>query len=133
MQLAGPAPRRSRIALTSLVDVVFILLFFFMLASQHLQWRSFAVNRVAPVAAGAAEVMPDDTRTLLLLADGRLFVDGQGTDLDRLLNSLRGASAAPVLVLVPGPGVSMQALVDMLDALQPSGAALQLGRVEAAR
>lgn len=45
-----PRPRRALVSLTPLIDVVFILLVFFMLASSFSNWRSIELN--TPVHAG---------------------------------------------------------------------------------
>ena len=45
--------RRPLISLTPLIDVVFILLVFFMLASSFLDWRSIDLNAPAQAAAMA--------------------------------------------------------------------------------
>ncbi|MBK6278385.1 MAG: biopolymer transporter ExbD [Gammaproteobacteria bacterium] len=42
LRLDPPCPR-SRISLTALIDVVFILLLFFMLTTQFTRWRSLDV------------------------------------------------------------------------------------------
>ena len=50
LRLDPPCPR-SRISLTALIDVVFILLLFFMLTTQFTRWRSLDV----PMAQETAE------------------------------------------------------------------------------
>ena len=50
--IAKPRRRRSPISLTPLIDVVFILLVFFMLASSFLDWRSITLAAPSAEAYG---------------------------------------------------------------------------------
>lgn len=134
MQLPRAAGGRPRLALTALVDVVFILLFFFMLASQSLQWQRLDIELGVPDAPAAAQGSSSGARdaapelAVLLFADGSLRWSGEPGTREMLREELRAASGRPV-VLVPGPGVPLQALADVIDALQDSGARLRLGRL----
>ena len=76
--------RRPLISLTPLIDVVFILLVFFMLASSFLDWRSIDLNAPAQAAAGPAiegallvEIHPD--RLLLSGEPRRTDLPNYGT------------------------------------------------------
>lgn len=125
-RLPQPA-RRVRITLTSLVDVVFILLFFFMLASQQLGWRALDLDLAPP--AGAARPPPEtqDTLRVTLDAEGRLALEGEALVLSEL--QVRVAAHAPrgPVQVTPLAGVRVDALVRLLDALEPQGARLLLG------
>ena len=63
-------PRRARtISLTPLIDVVFILLLFFMLSTQFTEQQ--AITFKVPAANTAAIVQPDDKQLLIkLMPDG---------------------------------------------------------------
>ncbi|WP_019627285.1 biopolymer transporter ExbD [Thioalkalivibrio sp. ALJT] len=108
--------RRNLISLTPLIDVVFILLVFFMLASSFLEWR--AVQLEAPAEAGGAgsmegamlvEIRPDGLRMA-----GEMMTEG---DLrNRIGTRLRDEADTRVLVM-PAPGVSMQDTVQVLEGL----------------
>ena len=54
MKFATAPSRRRLISLTPLIDVVFILLIFFMLASSFLDWRAIGLDAPADATAGAA-------------------------------------------------------------------------------
>lgn len=123
MQLAHRPPRRPRIALTSLVDVVFILLFFFMLASHFLDWRALPVD-LAPVREAPASPVAAPKLVVVLLADDSLRVGGAPIDRAALLARI---DAGRELIVVPARGATVQQLVDLLDELAPSGARLRLG------
>ena len=112
--------RRALISLTPLIDVVFILLIFFMLASNFIEWRSIQLNVPAPATGGPAwerallvEIRPDGLR-----------LSGESMPLDVLVARVgeRLAAKADQRVLVrPSPGVPLQAAVEVLDRLAAVG------------
>lgn len=112
--------RRAAISLTPLIDVVFILLVFFMLASSFLDWRTV---RVEAAEAGAG---PASEGALLVgvSADG-LSLGGRPVaeaDLRDRLKSLLAEDPARRVTLRPAPGTPLQATVDALDLLAAAGA-----------
>ena len=120
----SPAPRlansarrrRSLISLTPLIDVVFILLVFFMLASSFLDWRAIELD--PPQRAGNGDAM---TGAMLVEVRGDgLRLAGQKIELPALVERLRQqADSDPDLrvMIRPGEGVSLQRTVDVLDRL----------------
>ena len=113
--------RRNLISLTPLIDVVFILLVFFMLASSFLDWR--AVQLEAPAQAGGAGSM--EGAMLVEVRPDELRFAGQALAADELHERvgarLREDADTRVLVM-PTPGVSMQRTVAVLEGLAESGA-----------
>lgn len=113
--------RRNLISLTPLIDVVFILLVFFMLASSFLDWR--AVHLEAPTEAGGAGSM-EGAMLVEIRPDG-LRMGGQTIAEDALRDQIgaRVREDADTRVLVmPAPGVSMQDTVNVLEGLSAVGA-----------
>lgn len=109
------------VSLTPLIDVVFILLIFFMLASSFLDWRAIDLNTPGARTVGAAmegallvEVMPD-----------RLRLSGETLSLEALGERVRQRLAVkpnqPVVVKA-APGVELQRAVKILDGLSAAGA-----------
>jgi len=127
MRLAPPALRRTRIPLTSLVDVVFILLFFFMLASHFLDWRVLPID-LASVVEKSDDASPT-ALTVLLLPGGELRLGEHPASAVEIVAAIRAEAGTRPVMLVPARGVSVQATVDALDALAPSGARIVLGRI----
>lgn len=120
--LLGNKPRRRlRISMTPLIDVVFILLVFFMLASSFLDWRSI---RLTSAGSGAATpsvegaLLVDLTETGPRLSGERMSLDSLAT---RVSERLENVPDQRVLVR-PARGVEMQRMVDLLDRLAASGA-----------
>ncbi|MFP5305020.1 MAG: ExbD/TolR family protein [Gammaproteobacteria bacterium] len=116
-----PAARRLRApALTALVDVVFILLFFFMLAARPPAPRALEL-RVDVPGAGAAAAMPQ----ALILGGARVGYRGQSFSPSELATQLRAERAAAVR-LHADPQAQLQDLVSAFDALRAAGIAAQL-------
>lgn len=124
MELPRPVRRRNSIVLTSLVDVMFVLLFFFMLAASAVERR--AVNIGLPASAGA-QPNADRLARLELVGSSDWRLDGQAIGPADLESRLRESGARRVLV-VPTAGVPVQALTDAVMAVRASGLDLRLGR-----
>jgi biopolymer transport protein ExbD len=117
--LAGPQRRRSAIiSLTPLIDVVFILLVFFMLASSFLDWRTLALD-----TAAVGQPVPSVQDTLVVQIDGdELRLNGEVTTLETLIDRARARQPADHPVsLQPLADTRVQAMVRVLDALNAAG------------
>ncbi|MEM6678576.1 MAG: biopolymer transporter ExbD [Pseudomonadota bacterium] len=118
--LASRPRKRLRISLTPLIDVVFILLVFFMLASSFLDWRSIELTSAgrpggAPGVEGAllVELTPEGPR----LSGERLNLASLGARL-----TSRVATKPDQRVLIrPVAGVDMQRMVTLLDTIAAAG------------
>lgn len=124
MRLALAPARRPRIALTSLIDVVFLLLFFFMLASRALDWRALSVD-LASLRGAPVPTQTVPSPVLVLMADGRVMLRGESIARDALLRRV-GSDAAREWIVVPARGVSLQLLMDLIDPLHQQGVAVRL-------
>ncbi len=121
LRAACPPRRRAPIGLTPLIDVVFILLVFFMLASSFLDWRAIALNAPAAAKGGAS---PEGALLVEVRADGlRLGAERLGLEAlaERVAAQLRAAPDRRVLVR-PDAGVPLQRAVEVLDRLSAAGA-----------
>jgi len=126
-RLAGrPARRRKLVSLTPLIDVVFILLVFFMLASSFLDWR--AIDLDTPADASAAGTL--EGALLVEVRATGLRVGGEAVAADALARRVgaRLEAVPDTRVLVrPAPGVELQRVVSVLDdlaAMEPEGLSL---------
>lgn len=111
--------RRSIISLTPLIDVVFILLVFFMLATSFSQWRTIDLG-VAKAGSGAGMkgAILVDIRT-----DGLRMAGRQIDEVD-LVNSLHGRfrdDPAQRVLIKPAPAVELQRAVDLIDSIARAG------------
>jgi biopolymer transport protein ExbD len=121
LKLRSKAQRRPYISLTPLIDVVFILLVFFMLASSFLDWR--AIELKAPATAGTSG---GETGALLLRVgrEGTLDFNGQAVETSALVGRLRSAANERQdarLLIQPAAGVPMQKAIDLLDMARDAG------------
>lgn len=119
--LGAERRRRPLVSLTPLIDVVFILLVFFMLASSFLDWRAIDVSAGA---GGTAAPSPRGALLVELRADGGLRLGGESLSADALSERIaaRLARNPDQRVLVkPRPGVPLQNAIDLLERLTGAG------------
>lgn len=115
--------RRKPLSLTPLIDVVFILLLFFMLTSSFIKWHNMELAVSAPSQSSSRS---NDTPPLVfrLNAEGELRVAGQAytpsqdADLQLLLNEHADAS----IILQTADEVDVQQIVSTIDRLKRLGA-----------
>ncbi|TCM85251.1 ExbD/TolR family protein [Rhodovulum steppense] len=112
-------PRRiRRPSLTPMIDVVFLLLVFFMIAAR---FGPFSGLELIPATAAPTEWQGPPR--LVEVAPGGLRLNGVAMDLPALaaaLGRLTGSPADPVLIR-PRDGVALQALVDAMEELAGAG------------
>lgn len=110
-------PRRSSIGLTPMIDVVFLLLVFFMLAAR------FTLEGAINVPLGVNSSPVSNVPRLLDVTPEELRLNGVLTTLEGLPVALtdltRDRSLA--IVLRPRQGAEVQRIVDVLEALAASG------------
>ncbi len=127
MHIETPARRRHSIGLTPLIDVVFILLIFFMLATSLMDWRGIGL------ATGSAPADSDQPppAAVRLAADGQLYYEDAAYSLDDLAEKLKTrlqAEQISAAILRPDPQVTLGPTVRALDALAGTGVSnLSLG------
>jgi len=113
-----PARRRTVISLTPLIDVVFILLVFFMLASSFMDWRALALDTSAASRPAPSEQEP----FVVQIGQNELRLDGDAVTLEALVEQARTREPTDVPVgLQPLGATRVQAVVDVLDALDAAG------------
>lgn len=114
---------RPLIGLTPLIDVVFILLIFFMLASSFVDWR--AIELTAPADGDAAATGSVVGALMVEVRSDGLRLAGEFLPLDTIAERVQARLAAapdtPVLVKPTG-GVDLQNTVTVLDRLTQAGA-----------
>ncbi|MEM7254686.1 MAG: biopolymer transporter ExbD [Pseudomonadota bacterium] len=119
-RLATKSSGRTLIGLTPLIDVVFILLVFFMLASNFSSWQSIDLSTPSVASGGSSE------RALLIeitplgfrfAGETRTFDDIIAEVADRLQSRPEQA-----VIVRTSNGVALQRSVDVLDALATIGA-----------
>ena len=122
MQFGQQRPTGRLISLTPLIDVVFILLVFFMLASSFLDWRS--VDRIVSSGMGAKN---SAQRAILisLRSDGSIAVGSRSVArpaLRSVMTEKLAEKRGQRIVIRSEPGVPLQRAIDTLDLLRTLGA-----------
>lgn len=113
--------RRQVVSLTPLIDVVFILLVFFMLASSFLDWRSIELD----AAAASTEKANDPVETpLLAVSASEITLDGEPVAQTELVTRLKAhleKHPESLIRVRPLEATPLQPLVSLLDELQARG------------
>ncbi|MFN3280068.1 MAG: ExbD/TolR family protein [Tabrizicola sp.] len=114
----GPLPRRRRADLTPMIDVVFLLLVFFMLASH------FARDTGLPArtAGDQSAEWPGPPRLVDLGPADSLALNGVAVAPEHLPHALEPLTASPDDPIILRPrGADVQALVSLIDRLTAAG------------
>lgn len=112
MRIPLPPRRGNSILLVSLVDVLFVLLLFFLLASKSL---------APPMVTVALQPAAVDPPSWTLVLDGRgMSLNGQALELPVAVARLQAEAAAAVRVKA-GEDVSLKALLPALEGLRAAG------------
>ncbi len=106
------AARRRRLSMTSLIDVIFLLLLFFMLSSTFTRFAEIELR------AGGSDGGATRGEVLFVqLGETALTVNGQTADLDTLPDFLRAQERGARLIVSLSDDASAQRLSDLLVAL----------------
>lgn len=113
--------RRRGVSITALIDVVFILLLFFMLSSSFVRWNTVALETPKPSAAPSTATNPP--LQLILDADGRVHSADNAIDPGNFATLDATALDGDRDVIVrPRPDVRLATIVTASEALLRSGA-----------
>jgi|TARA_B110000977_G_scaffold21845_1_gene26202 biopolymer transport protein ExbD len=109
---------KIRVNLTPLIDVVFILLIFFMLVSSFSQWREL------PLEISQAVTVTQNQPTIsfvVLHSAKRISLNKQSIALEKLLQTLQvhiATDAKHQIILGAEEGVALQQLITLLEKLK---------------
>ncbi|MDF1624811.1 MAG: biopolymer transporter ExbD [Parvibaculaceae bacterium] len=131
----APVHKKRIVSLTPLIDVVFLLLIFFMLASSFLQTQSIAVLTPAP---NPEEVETDrHVVEVWIMNDGSFRLDGDPVTPDMLADGIRrnlGGDPEAVVSILAEKQAAVQPLISAMEAARNAGAqSIGTSRVEALR
>ncbi|MBU3030011.1 ExbD/TolR family protein [Paracoccus marinaquae] len=115
----GPRRHPRRMSLTPMIDVVFLLLIFFMLSSR------FGIDAVLPIAGGSEGTGSEwqgAPRLVDIAADG-LMLNGAAVEEEALADALTPLMPPEggAVVLRPREGADLQRLVEVMDLLRADG------------
>ena len=118
--------RARRLSLTSLIDVIFLLLLFFMLSSTFTRFAEVEITGGEAVSGTTGQ--PD---ILLRLADDGLTVNGMAveeTGLSAELKRLEGLGAESAVLLVRGEATSQDLVATVETVQRETGLSLSVAR-----
>ncbi|NEX45401.1 ExbD/TolR family protein [Pseudotabrizicola algicola] len=101
--------RRKTVSMTSLIDVIFLLLLFFMLSSTFTRFGDLPLT----TAAAGTVPAPQEPPALLRLTAETMMLDTKPIAMEELPAAL-SARAPLQVVLAPAEGITAQRLVDVL-------------------
>lgn len=121
MRLPEETGKRPLVSLTPLIDVVFILLIFFMLTSSFLKWEHIELG-----LKQAVSVVSDKPESTLIRIndDGDYRLNGKPADLAAIAKHIESAVEAErehAIVLEPKEGVVLQSVMIVMDAVRAAG------------
>lgn len=126
MPLKLDQPRKKQlISLTPLIDVVFILLLFFMLTSSFVAWRTLDTPLSAPDTAAVDEQDKKDPLVFELRGnDGQVWFDGASIAVENgnRIRDIVQENPDRLFVLQAEDSVSLQSLMTLADQLKLQGA-----------
>ena len=116
MALDAPTFRRRPVSLTSLIDVIFLLLLFFMLSSTFTRFAELPLQN----ASGGAIALGGPPPLFLQLGPDALKLNGQPLSLESLMPALASEEGDEdrVVLITLAPEVTSQRLVDLLVVLK---------------
>ncbi len=119
MQLSDWKPRKSTIGLTPLIDVVFLLLIFFMLASTFLK---FSAVRISGAHSGSSTGDLSDIALIQIRGSDQIRINGTVVGLSGVLSQINQLAANGVkrAVVQPTKDATVQDLVKVLEVTKSS-------------
>ncbi len=125
MRLSRRRDDSPDITLTPLIDVVFLLLIFFMVSTTFSQHAQLEIE--LPDASTQAEQEPPESIEIAIDVKGRYYVDGRqlvNSQLETLKQAMRkaaGEQETPVIVLSADANTPHQSVVTAMDAARQLG------------
>ncbi len=113
---------QDQVDMSPLIDMVFILLIFFMVTTTFVKDMQVDLNRPG---ASSAEISSDKSIRVTLDSSKKIYFDGQEVELwalqGLLRNTLKTSDSKDVLVITDS-SVSAQSLIDVIDQIRLAGA-----------
>lgn len=129
LALRRPKRRRGMLSVVSMIDVMMILLFFFMITSSYLNLDMVPVlektTTAAPATQSTAGAGAGGTLLVQITPSGTARIAGQSLDmksLSALVHVRIKANPLTRVLLFPSGAADLQALISVMDAVTRAGA-----------
>jgi len=124
MKFSNRQPEPANMQLAPMIDIVFLLLIFFIVTWQFTKSETELSVSVPTAQEGADPERQSGEIVINILTDGTIRVEGATVDLEQLLAKLAPIAAAfenqPVRIRGDG-GVEYQRIVEVIDTCQKAG------------
>ncbi len=134
MELRRARPAKTLISLVPMIDVMLILLVFFMVTSSYLNLDMMPMVESAEDAPAAGARDSAAPLLIRIAADGRPHIRGQPLDASQLTSLIRSRlteSPLSSVIVLPSGAATTQHLVSLMDTATQAGATrLRLIRLE---
>jgi biopolymer transport protein ExbD len=121
MQFRTAPKRRVIINITSLIDVLFLLLIFFIVSSTFLEQPGMKLDLPQ---TSRKEVVQMEGYTLYIMSDGSMYINEESVNLETLPDQLKAIAPAVEekgLILKADEGVRYGLVVEIMDIAKQSG------------
>ncbi len=121
MKLKGTLEDESVIIITPLIDIMFLILIFFVLNSSFTQSRALEVDVPQTVSGGN---IGDVESHILLTIDHKIFINDKETQLSSFSTTLLesvGEIDSPVIIIEGDRGISYDFLMGIMDRIKVLG------------
>lgn len=109
-----------RVEMTALVDVVLLLLIFFMVSTRLVPEFGFELNLPQAEQAEEIDATPDALR-VLVDAEDKYYADGEAVTIEGLKTRVRGQDSIRVLLLEADEAASHGSVMRVLDVAKAAG------------
>ncbi|MDX9785894.1 MAG: biopolymer transporter ExbD [Desulfobacterales bacterium] len=122
MKIKMPAAKKPRIEMVPMIDIIFLLLVFFIYAM-----LSMAVHRGVSLSLPSSDCTVIDQKLVLsvsIKADGKIFLDKMPITMTNLAEALKAKATAQQdtgVLLFADKSISYQQLFNVLDLIQQAG------------
>ncbi len=117
MKLAGALQTQRRLSLTSLIDVIFLLLLFFMLSST---FTKFAEIEIANAGSQSGAPLTSQNPVFVSLKPDQVLVNGVEAEFAGLPSAIKAVAPTdrPMVLISVSDNVTSQRLVDVLSSFR---------------
>lgn len=117
MRLSGALQAQRRLSLTSLIDVIFLLLLFFMLSST---FTKFAEIEIVTSGKRAGASPSHEEPVFVSLKPDQILVNGVDTGFDKMTTAIKASASSerPTVLISVTDAVTSQRLVDVLNSFR---------------